>query len=267
MRLTISHSTRYNFGAPVTFGLQQLRLTPKSRIGQTVLRWQTMVNGGKKQTEYHDQHNNTVNLIKIEPGVEEITIQSQGEVDTSNTNGVLGAHGGWAPLWYFTRSTALTQAGQGVADLIGEYAGKEDMSVARLHDLSAKILNALPYGTGDTDVKTTAEEALKKEHGVCQDHTHIFVAAARELGFPARYVSGYLMMRDDIEQNASHAWAEVHVEGLGWVGFDVSNQISPDEGYVAVATGLDYSEAAPISGLNFGSGKVGMSVSLQVQQQ
>tara|TARA_R110002126_G_scaffold186814_1_gene335432 strand:+ start:224 stop:451 length:228 start_codon:yes stop_codon:yes gene_type:complete len=75
------------------------------------------------------------------------------------------------------------------------------------------------------------------------------------------------MMRDDIEQNASHAWAEVHVEGLGWVGFDVSNQISPDEGYVAVATGLDYSEAAPISGLNFGSGKVGMSVSLQVQQQ
>jgi hypothetical protein len=74
------------------------------------------------------------------------------------------------------------------------------------------------------------------------------------MGYPARYVSGYLMMNDRVHQDASHAWAEAHVEGVGWVGFDVSNGISPDARYVRVATGLDYREAAPISGLRFGQG-------------
>jgi hypothetical protein len=83
---------------------------------------------------------------------------------------------------------------------------------------------------------------------------HIFVAAARSMGYPARYVSGYLMMNDRVHQDASHAWAEAHVDGVGWVGFDVSNGISPDARYVRVATGLDYREAAPVSGLRFGRG-------------
>jgi transglutaminase-like putative cysteine protease len=103
--------------------------------------------------------------------------------------------------------------------------------------------------------------------GVCQDHSHIFVAAARAMGYPARYVSGYLMMNDRVHQDASHAWAEAHVEGVGWVGFDVSNGISPDARYVRVATGLDYREAAPVSGLRFGRGGEALSIDIQVQQQ
>jgi transglutaminase-like putative cysteine protease len=102
---------------------------------------------------------------------------------------------------------------------------------------------------------------------VCQDHAQIFVAAARALGFPARYVSGYLMMDDRVHQDASHAWAEAHVENIGWVAFDVSNGISADPRYVRVATGLDYQEAAPISGLRYGSGGESLRVDLQVQQQ
>jgi len=101
---------------------------------------------------------------------------------------------------------------------------------------------------------------------VCQDHAHIFITLARMLGYPARYVSGYLMMNDRVEQDATHAWAEAHIAGLGWVGFDVSNAISPDERYVRVATGLDYREAAPISGLLVGAGTEEMAVTLQVQQ-
>ena len=75
------------------------------------------------------------------------------------------------------------------------------------------------------------------------------------------------MLTDRVQQDASHAWAEVYVEGLGWVGFDVSNAISPDERYVAVATGLDYLDAAPVSGLMFGQASEGLDVSVQVQQQ
>ena len=80
------------------------------------------------------------------------------------------------------------------------------------------------------------------------------------------YVSGYLMMSDRVDQDATHAWAEAYVEHIGWVGFDVSNGYSPDERYVRVATGLDYRDASPITGLRYGAGSEDMIVSLQVQQ-
>ena len=102
--------------------------------------------------------------------------------------------------------------------------------------------------------------------GVCQDHAHVFVTAARLLGLPARYVSGYLFVEDG-QEDASHAWAEVAVEGLGWVGFDVANQISPDERYVRLAVGLDYREAAPISGVRRGAGGETLEVDVSVTDQ
>ena len=123
------------------------------------------------------------------------------------------------------------------------------------------------YETGATDVYTTAEEAMGEGMGVCQDHAHIFIGAARALDIPTRYVSGYLLMDDRIDQEATHAWAEAHVEGLGWVGFDISNGISPDTRYVRVATGRDYVEAAPITGVSFGAAEEELRVALAVEQQ
>ena len=136
-----------------------------------------------------------------------------------------------------------------------------------LHALSATILNMAPYQTAKTNVATSAEEALAMQSGVCQDHAQIFIAAARQAGMPARYVSGYLLMDDTTHQDASHAWAEVHVEHLGWVGFDVSNGISPDERYVRLATGRDSKDASPISGLRVGNSVEAMNVSLDILQQ
>lgn len=89
----------------------------------------------------------------------------------------------------------------------------------------------------------------------------------RLAGIPARYVSGYLMMNDRIEQEATHAWAEAHIEGLGWVGFDISNGISPDPRYVRVATGRDYRDAAPVTGISFGGTEQVLTVDVAVEQQ
>jgi len=135
-----------------------------------------------------------------------------------------------------------------------------------LHLLSAAILTAVPYGQAATNVTTTAEEALTLGGGVCQDHAQIFIAAVRHAGIPARYISGYLMMNDRIDQDASHAWAEAHIDGLGWVAFDISNGMCPDERYVRLAMGRDSKDAAPVSGMRLGVGQETMSVSLQVQQ-
>jgi transglutaminase-like putative cysteine protease len=142
---------------------------------------------------------------------------------------------------------------------------KTDPGVAQLHALSATILQCVRYAPGRTGSATSVEESLGAGAGVCQDHTHIYIAAARELGYPARYVCGYLLTAESDVMDASHAWAEVHTAGLGWIGLDVSNGISPDERYVRVATGLDASEASPISGIIFGGVSQALDVAVRVE--
>lgn len=266
MRVKVRHSTEYTYDQAVSRGLQKIRLTPKNSGGQTVVSWHTGVEGGTKELSYTDQHNNLVELLSIAPGTRTVTIVCEGEVDTSDTAGIIGQHGGYAPLWYFRRSTPQTRAGLRVRQLVRDLGKDFDDDPSRLHALSALILNSVTYSTGTTDFATTAEQAIEAGQGVCQDHAHILIAAARLMGYPARYVSGYLMMDDRVDQDAGHAWAEVHVDGLGWVGFDVSNGVSPDPRYVRVATGLDYGEAAPISGIVYGGRNESMVVQLQVQQ-
>ena len=266
MLLRIAHTTRYSYDEPVPYGLQQLRLRPASSMSQTVKSWSLGIEGGRFQARFSDQHGNEVDLIGIEPGATEIVLTCTGEIETRNTAGVTGPHEGAAALWYFRRQTDRTRPGTALNRLLKSFDPDTDDALARLHALSAHVLNAVPYTTEATHAETTAEAAAEDGEGVCQDHTHIFLSLARELGIPARYVSGYLMMNDREMQDASHAWAEAHVDGLGWVGFDISNAISPDERYVKIATGLDYAEAAPVSGFIHGGGTESLIVSLQVQQ-
>jgi len=267
MRLKILHTTTYHYERPVTYGLQQLRLIPKSRTGQTVLSWAMEIEGGHVETEFTDHHQNRVSLIAFDAQASSIVVHCEGDVETADTAGVTGRHGGFAPLWFFQQSTDLTRAGLRVRALTKGLKEEEPEDIPRLHALAARIIAAVPYEIGMTQATTTAEEAVEAGGGVCQDHAQIFVAAARAMGYPARYVSGYLLMSDRVHQDASHAWAEVHIEPLGWVGFDVSNGYSPDERYVRVATGLDYRDAAPVSGLRYGSAGEAMSIDIQVQQQ
>ena len=270
MLLNISHKTHYTFQEPAGYGLQQLRVTPKTRDNQKVIKWEVNLDGATKQADFEDQNNNTVILASIDEGVSEVIVESVGSVETKDTSGVLGQHGGFAPLWYFRRATPMTTIGKRVRHLASELGGEHDSELAKIHALSKIISEKIVYETGMTDARTTAEEALETGHGVCQDHTHVLIAAARHMGYPARYVGGYLMMNDRVEQEAGHAWAEVHLDQLGWVGFDASNGISPDDRYVRVATGLDYLAAAPVSGIRIGSAASQLNdtmlVNVQVQQ-
>ncbi|MEO0881390.1 MAG: transglutaminase family protein [Pseudomonadota bacterium] len=266
MRLRLSHETHYKYAEPLPYGLQQIRLTPKSRAGQSVLDWTTDIQGGRIETEFEDQHNNHVLLASVEADCQEILIRCEGDVELSNDTGIVGPHGGSAPLWLFRRQTLLTKPGPGVRGLVKSLGSDFEGDVPKLHALSNLIADMVTYIPGNTDASTTAEAAIEAGQGVCQDHAHIFIAAARLLDYPARYVSGYLMMEDRVDQEAGHAWAEAHLPSLGWVGFDISNRKSPDNCHVRVATGLDYGEAAPVSGLTFGDNIESMAVALQVQQ-
>lgn len=266
MKLKVTHKTIYDYDTPVPYGLQQVRLTPKSRAGQTVLCWEMKIEGGQSELVFDDQNNNHTMLVSHHDGSTCISVSCKGEVETTDRSGIIGEHGGFAPLWYFQRPTELTMPGPGVRGVVNALGNEFDGDISRMHALSELISSAISYQSGKTGPQTTAEDALSAGHGVCQDHAHAFLSAARLLSYPARYVSGYLMMDDRVDQDASHAWAEVHCDGIGWVGFDISNGISPDERYIRVATGLDYRDAAPISGMRMGGSDETMRVKIQVQQ-
>lgn len=266
MRLTIRHTTRYVFAEPVAHGVQRLRLTPKETQGQRIVDWTMELTGAREELAYDDQNHNHVTLVSVLPGASEVVISCRGTVETEDHAGVIGRHAGHMPLWAFLSHTPLTKPGPRLRQLVNGL-DKSGSSVEMLHRLSAAVLAAVEYETGVTHVETTAEEALAHGRGVCQDHAHVFIAAARMLDVPARYVSGYLMMNDRVHQEATHAWAEAFVEGLGWVGFDISNQISPDPRYVRVATGRDYRDAAPIVGISFGAMSEDLHVDLAIEQQ
>lgn len=266
LTLSIRHTTHYAFGEPVIHALQRLRLTPKETQGQRIVAWQMHFDNAHAELQYDDQHFNHVTLIGVHPGAREVTVTCEGVVETEDNAGVIGRHSGHLPLWSFLRQTPLTRPGAKLRALLREISGAStDAPLDFLHALSGQIRERIVYETGRTHSATTAEEAVGHGAGVCQDHAHIFIGAARASGIPARYVSGYLMMDDRIEQEATHAWAEAHVDGLGWVGFDVSNGISPDPRYVRVATGSDYRDAAPITGISVGSAAEVLTVGVAVE--
>src|SRR5262249_40938703 len=152
----------------------------------------------------------------------------------------------------FLRSTIQTAADEAIRALAVEAKGAS--SIDRLHNLMSLIHQRVAYRIGATAAHTSAAQAFGAAQGVCQDHAHIFIAAARSLGIPARYVTGYLVTDENTLAEAHHAWAEAHVENLGWLGFDVANQLCPTESYVRLAAGLDADHAAPVRGSRRGGG-------------
>jgi hypothetical protein len=237
---------------------------PVNNIQQTVQNWDIEIEGGKKELSFDDHHGNRTFTVSLNPGNSSIIVKASGTVETHDSSGILGFVHGCLPLWHFRQFTKRTKPGKGIRTLSKIIDANDQLS--SLHELSREILSIASYQKGQTFVDTIAEDALSLGSGVCQDHSQIFISATRQAGIPARYVSGYLMMNDRIEQEATHAWAEAYIDKLGWVGFDVSNGISPDERYVRIATGLDSKGASPISGIRLGSAVESMIVTLQIQQ-
>src|SRR5512139_1257430 len=179
MRLVIRHTTRYRFAEPVLHGLQRLRLTPKETQGQSIIDWSMEFIGAREELSYDDQNCNHVTLVAVDEGAQEVIITCRGTVQTEDKAGVIGHHAGHLPLWAFLGQTELTRPGPRVRQLVSTVARSADELLPILHNLSETIRERIAYDIGHTHVDTTAEEAAAAGHGVCQDHAHVFIAAAR----------------------------------------------------------------------------------------
>jgi transglutaminase-like putative cysteine protease len=265
MRICISHKTHYRYERPVKALTQVLRLTPRGHDGQHVRKWriEPTVDGRLRPRE--DTFGNIVHTFSADAPVEEMTVCVTGEVETHDTGGMIRGTVERLPDLFYLRDTDLTTADEGIHEFAQSVANDSSDRLATLHALLEALHRQVAFDTGPTQVTTTAAEAFALKRGVCQDLTHVFIAAARCLDIPARYVSGYLYRADGVvEQEAGHAWAEAKVPDLGWVGFDAANGISISDAHVRVAVGLDYLGAAPVRGSRMGGGAEDLNVSLKV---
>ncbi len=265
MRLTVRHTTRYRYDMPLANAMQQLRLTPEDGPTQKIVEWSIEAPGIERATTYKDAFGNQVHMVSGGGTVEEVEITASGIVETTDTNGILGHEPDAAtPTRIYTRVTSLTEANQAIRKLAAQ-ADVHDR-IAGFHALMHAVRDKVDYKVGVTETHASATTALAAGEGVCQDHAHIFIAAARSLGIPARYVSGYLLLEEEQASEAHHAWAEVLIDGLGWTGFDISNAMCPTDRYVRLTVGLDSRSAAPIRGIRFGGLDENLHVEVDVAQ-
>lgn len=268
MRIRVNHETLYRYEAPTRGLIQLLRLTPRDHEGQHVRGWRLEAGVAGRLSLREDGLGNIVHLFSPDHPASEVAIRVSGEVETSETHGIVRGAVERLPDLYYLRHSDLAAADERIRDFaeeVAEAAGPDRLAV--LHGLTAAIHDRLSFEVGPTIVTTTARDAFALGRGVCQDLSHVFIAAARHLGIPARYVSGYLKRADEVvEQDAGHAWAEASLPELGWVGFDPANGISTSEAHVRVAVGLDYLGAAPVRGARYGGGSETIEVRLRVER-
>lgn len=265
MLISVRHVTRYTYAQPARYQVQSLRLTPSPFEGQRILSWSIKAPAIERAVRFRDGYGNTGHLLAVNEPTAEIVIEASGLIETSDRAGVVRGLVETAPLRVYLRQTPITAADEAIRKLAASASG--DDPLGKLHALMHAVRDAVDYRIGVTSAHTTAAEALAAGEGVCQDHAHVFIAAARHLGCPARYVSGYFLAGGEEPAEAGHAWAEAYVDGIGWIAFDPANRFCPTVNYVRLACGLDATSAAPVRGTRNGGHTEDLDVMVEVQPQ
>lgn len=249
MKISIEHTTRYTYEAPVRYSTQYLRLVPSSSARQRVVDWK--LEAPATPLELRDGYGNILHVLTIVKPVTEIVIRSSGTVETSHAVDETDDEVKLSPL-IFLRPTPLTRAEGALMDFAEQHR-RRGVTLTGLRDLASAVRDRVSFESGITAVHSTALEALEEGKGVCQDHAHVFIASCRHLGIPTRYVSGYLYLADRSTPVASHAWAEAWVVDR-WRSFDITNGRPAGEHHIRLAIGADYLDASPVRGVRRGGG-------------
>ncbi|HEX7874806.1 MAG TPA: transglutaminase family protein [Sphingobium sp.] len=268
MRLSIRHETRYVYEGSALGATMRLRLKPIDSAVQQVKDWTIVVNGEPVEQFTVNSYGVPEALWRTGARITEAVIVAEGTVETIDRAGVIGFGEEAVNPRIFLRQGDYTKVD---ADLIAlaEEAASPDGLLAGLHNLSRLVHERISYRKDMTDSATTAAQALALGAGVCQDYAHVFIAAARELGAPTRYVAGYVYDEegdiDEEETGHSHGWAESFIDGLGWIGFDPTRKICVTDQYVRLSWGVDAFDSAPLRGVAQLSGGIAMNVDVQVE--
>lgn len=262
MQLHIRHETVYRYEHPVKYSVQSLHLTPRRDASQRALSWQISAPG--RRLEQVDAHGNIAHLLTIEEPHREIRIIVNGVVETLDVD----ARQDDGPLSHlaYLAPTPLTAPSERLREFAIKELGNAQTARDKASALVEGVHRQVRYRPGTTEVQDNAAEVFDAGEGVCQDQAHIFIAACRSVGIPARYVSGYLYTGDAADI-ASHAWVDVWLgEQEGWRSLDITHQRPALRTYCRLAVGRDYLDAAPVRGVRHGGGGESMQATVFVAE-
>jgi transglutaminase-like putative cysteine protease len=267
MRLRVSHVTRYRYSGPISETHMEVRLQPSEEMGQRVASFDMEVLPETAVREYVDGFGNRVHYFDYLPEHEMVEVTSRSLVETGLRK--RGLNQDERPDDYLLFRPPVVD-GPGVRRL-AERHGPRSLESAEevegaLDQLTVSISRDFEYRPLSTTVTTAVDQVLRLRTGVCQDFAHLFIAVARAMGVPTRYVSGYVYSGGGMPTvGASHAWAEAWLPGRGWLGYDATHPVRAGESHVRVAVGRDYRDAAPTRGVYVGTARGELEVLVEVQ--
>ncbi len=267
MKLEIVHSTRYRYTGPIAETVMEVRLRPMNGNGQRCLDFKLEVSHGVNARTYIDGFGNHVhyfNLVRPHGG---LSVVSRSTVETGLR---ADSDAGEDLVRDFLRFRSPVKEVDGVRELARRHAIPDPASAESvehaLEALTLTISREFTYDRTVTNVYSAVDEVVTLKAGVCQDFAHLFIAVARAMGVPARYVSGYIHTPGERVAAASHAWAEAWIVGRGWAGFDATHPVRTTPHHVRLAVGRDYTDAAPTRGVYVGSATGTMSITVKTRE-
>ncbi len=283
----ITHTTSYEYHAPVTVSHHLIRLTPRALTRQRLLEHEIEVHPTPAATNQRiDYFGNDVTFATIERTHRQLSVISRSRVAVSPAFiPDAGETPGWETVRGLCRSdrtasvleaTEFTFASPlvPVEPVFAEFAasafepGRPILDAVT--DLTARIHREFKFDPTATTISTPLAEVLEKRRGVCQDFAHLQIACLRALGLPARYVSGYLETVPPpgqsklVGSDASHAWLSFFCPGIGWMDVDPTNNLFPSMQHITLGWGRDYSDVSPLRGVILGAGKHDLNVAVDV---
>lgn len=269
MRLFVHHRTDYRFSEPQARIVQLLRLTPASHAGQNVIDWRIDMDCNARLRSGRDGFGNETTMLYIDGPTRAVSLTVRGEVLTEDRAGMIAGTPEPLPPLLFRRSTRLTAPSEAIAALAAEVVAAGGTVLDRAHRLMATLHRRMRFVQGRRAEPRAAGRAFADGSGNAVDFAHVHLSAARLLGMPARFVSGHILRAGHQHEwhEAAHAWIEAHIADYGWIAFDATADRCPDDHYVRVAIGLDYRDAAPVSGTRIGGGSEEMDVGVRVGQE
>jgi transglutaminase-like putative cysteine protease len=281
MRYTIRHVTRFTYDHPISESVMEARMQPRSDGAQRCLRFGLSTTPASRVLMYQDHDGNIVHHFNVPGRHGRLTITAEALVDClplaplpdtldvdswTRLDDIARSGEFWeylAPSTYAAPSALLLEFAQAIG------LAREEDPLTALRWAAAEMYSRLSYSPQATRVDSPIDEALAARRGVCQDFAHIFIALARHLGVPARYVSGYLFHQagshDRTSDGATHAWVEVLLPDCGWVGIDPTNNLMAGERHIRVALGRDYADVPPTRGVYKGVTHVRSELAVSVR--
>ena len=280
-RFAIEHVSHYRYSAPARQAVMSLCLQPRNSIRQQLVDFSLSIDPYAHFSAGADPFGNTTHVFSVYRKHVSLRITSRATVDTGPAPQLPGslAPGAWDrirawqrsfTLWDFTHDSALARSSPGLTSFMRrEKIEPADDPLQSVGMLSEKLHNVFDYVPGSTTAASPIDDILETGRGVCQDYAHVMIAIARSWGVPSRYVSGYVHVTGDTGEqaphSATHAWVECRLPGLGWVGFDPTNQTLAGDHHVCIAVGRDYQDVSPAKGIRHGF--VGSNLEVDVRMR